>query len=164
MKKIVLLAAAAFMTLACEQSKTGYVDTEELLTEYNELKDTKERFTAKSDAINAEIEPKIQAYQIKEDLFRKNAPTMARDKAEARYAELNAEAQLLQQERQQKVGQLQVESQAAIDSLISKVKDKVKDYGKANGYDFIYGSNDAGSVLYGKDEHNLTHQFLMLFL
>ncbi|TVZ52651.1 OmpH family outer membrane protein [Dokdonia sp. Hel_I_53] len=160
MKKLFVIAATALLSLSCTQQKTGYVDTEELLTEYNELKETKDMFSAKGDAINAELEPKIQAYQIKEDLFRKNGPSMARKEAEKQYAALNAEAQQLQQERQMKIGQLQTESQGAIDSLIKKVKDKVKSYGQAKGYDFIYGSNDAGSVLYGKDELNLTEEIL----
>lgn len=160
MKKIIVIVAAALLTVSCNQSKTGFVNTEDLLTDYTELKETKDQFTAKNDAIMSDLETKIQAYQIKEDLFRKNGPTMARDKAEARYAELSAEAQAIQQERQQKIGQLQVESQAAIDSIITKVKDKVKSYGKANGYDYIYGANDAGSVLYGKEELNLTSLIL----
>ena len=85
---------------------------------------------------------------------------MSRKKQEATYNELGAEAQQLQQERQARIGQLQVESQKVIDSLITKVKDKVKAYGKKNGYSYIYGSNDAGSVLYGKDELNLTEAIL----
>ena len=40
-----------------------------------ELKDAKERFTAQNEAIMGELEVKIKAYQIKEDLFRKNGPS-----------------------------------------------------------------------------------------
>ena len=160
MKKIGLLIGFAVLAISCQTEKTGYVDTEELLTEYAELKDAKERFTAQNESIMGELEVKIKAYQIKEDLYRKNGPSMSRDKQEERYNELGAEAQQLQQERQAKVGKLQVESQKVIDSLITKVKNKVKAYGEANGYSYIYGSNDAGSVLYGKDELNLTEEIL----
>ena len=51
-------------------------------------------------------------------------------------------------------------SQAQNDSLIKKVKEFVKDYGTKNGYDFILGSNEAGSVMYGKTEDNLTKTIL----
>ena len=85
---------------------------------------------------------------------------MPRKQQEEKYNELAAEAQQLQQERQNRMGKFQVESQRTIDSLITKVKDKVKAYGKANGYSYIYGSNDAGSVLYGKDELDVTEQIL----
>jgi len=160
MKKLGLLFIALILFVSCQTEKTGYVDTEKLLTDYNELKEAKDRFTKENDEIQAGLEMRIKAYQIKEDLFRKNGPTMSRKKQEEKYNELTAEAQLLQQEQQTKVGQLQVASQATIDSLIKKVKDKVKSYGSANGYGYIYGSNDAGSVLYGKEELDLTDTIL----
>jgi len=160
MKKIGLLFTLVLVCISCQTEKTGFVDTEKLLTEYTELKEAKERFTKESDAIQADLEMRIKAYQIKEDLFRKNGPSMSRKKQEERYNELNAEAQQLQQEQQARVGKLQVESQSTIDSLITKVKDAVKDYGSVNGYSYIYGSNDAGSVLYGKEELDLTGTLL----
>lgn len=160
MKKLGLLFTALILFVSCQTEKTGYVDTEKLLTDYNELKEAKDRFTKENDEIQKGLEMRIKAYQIKEDLFRKNGPTMSRKKQEEKYNELTAEAQLLQQEQQTKVGQLQVASQATIDSLIKKVKDKVKSYGSANGYGYIFGSNDAGSVLYGKEELDLTETIL----
>lgn len=160
MKKIGILVIVAFLCIACQTEKTAYVDTEKLFEDYTELTDVKERFTKQNDEILGDLELKIKAYQIKEDLFRKNGPSMTRKKQEEKYNELSAEAQQLQQERQAKLGKLQVESQAAIDSLIIKVKDKVKEYGKTNGYTYIYGSNDAGSILYGKQELDVTDNVL----
>ena len=148
------------LLVACQNQKTGYVDTEELLTEYEELKEARDQFNKQNDDIANGLELKIQSYQIKEDLFRKNVQSMPRKEQEERYNELQAEAQLIQQERQTKIGQLQVESQRVIDSLITKVKDKVKAYGGQNGYTYIYGSNDAGSVLYGTEENDLTTTIL----
>ena len=160
MKKIGILIIVAILSVACQSEKTAFVDTEKLFTEYEELKDVKDRFTKENDAILDDLEIKIKAYQIKEDLFRKNGPSMARNKQEEKYNQLAAEAQQLQQERQGRLGKLQADSQGAIDSLLTKVKDKVKEYGKANGYSYIYGSNDAGSVLYGKDELDITDAIL----
>jgi len=160
MKKIGILVIVAILSIACQTEKTAYVDTEQLFKDYQELVDVKERFTKENDAILSDLEVKIQAYQIKEDLFRKNGPSMARKKQEEKYNELAAEAQQLQQERQARLGKLQVDSQGAIDSLLTKVKDKVKEYGKNNGYTYIYGSNDAGSVMYGKEELNITESVL----
>ena len=156
MKKIILLIAVIGLTVACQEQKTAFVDTEELLTEYKEMKDTRERANLENEEIQGELDLKIKAYQIKEDLFRQNAATMTRRKQEEKANELRAEVQQIQQEQQSRLGKLQVDSQRAIDSVITKVKDKVKAYGKQNGYTYIYGSNDAGSVLYGKEENDLT--------
>ncbi len=160
MKKLGILILIAILSVACQADKTAFVDTEKLLADYDEIKDAKERFTKENDEILSDLEIKLQGYQIKENLFRKNGPSMARKQQEEKYNELAAEAQQLQQERQNRMGKFQVESQRTIDSLITKVKDKVKAYGKANGYSYIYGSNDAGSVLYGKDELDVTEQIL----
>ncbi len=156
MKKLGILIALAFLTVACQTEKTAFVDTEKLFKDFEELNDARDYFNKENDAILSDLEIKIKAYQIKEDLFRKNGPSMARAKQEEKYNQLAAEAQQLQQERQNRLGKLQAESQGKIDTLITKAKDMVKTYGKANGYSYIYGSNDAGSVLYGKDELDIT--------
>jgi len=51
--------------------------------------------------------------------------------------------------------------QAEIDSVIVNVKGFVKDYGKANGYNYILGTSDAAAtVMYGDDENDLTQTIL----
>ncbi len=55
---------------------------------------------------------------------------------------------------------LQAEGQKQIDTLVKEVKAFIKDYGKTNGYTFILGSNEAGSVLYGADATDITETIL----
>jgi outer membrane protein len=43
-----------------------------------------------------------------------------------------------------------------MDSVISNVKKEIEAYGKANGYSYILGGGEGGSVLYGTDVNNLT--------
>ena len=160
MKKFALTFLLGVLFLSCQNEKTGYVDTEELFEGYEELTEVRDRFNKENDNILNDLELKIKSYQIKEDLFRKNGPTMSRSKQEERYNELQAEAQQIQQERQTRLGKLQVDSQRVIDSLITKVKDKVATYGEQNGYTYIFGSNDAGSVLYGIEGNDLTQTIL----
>lgn len=160
MKKIGVLAIVSVMIWGCQTEKTGYVDTEELLTEYSELKEAKERFTKQNEQIMADLQLKIDAFEIRGKQFQANAGSMTREKQEEAYNQLSLENQQLQNEQRTKVGQLQVESQKVIDSIIEKVKNKVKTYGKTNGFGYIYGSNDAGSVLYGKEELDLTEKVL----
>ena len=53
--------------------------------------------------------------------------------------------------------QMQTAYQTEIDSVISKMKLKVSDYGKANGYKFILGTNESiGTVLYGDESTDLS--------
>ena len=59
---------------------------------------------------------------------------------------------MLQQNLQFEEQQIQKESQTEIDTLIKEVRAFVKNYGETNGYTYILGSNDAGSVMYGSKE------------
>ncbi len=74
--------------------------------------------------------------------------------------ELQQKEQLLSQRVQFEQQQIAQESQTLNDSIISKVKDFVRTYGESNGYNYILGSNEAGSVLYGEDTSDLTQQIL----
>jgi len=148
MKKTGIFVTLLICFLSCQTEKTGFVDTETLLTEYEELKVTKERYTKESNKTITEVS------------FRENAPSMSRKRREEKAEELTIERQKLQRFQESKIGQLQLDSQTAIDSLITKVKDRVITYGKENGYSYIYGSNDAGSVLYGKENLDLTQTIL----
>jgi len=49
-----------------------------------------------------------------------------------------------------------------MDSLVSKVKREVKAYGKANGFSYVLGGGDGGSVLYGTDANDLTEDILKI--
>lgn len=76
--------------------------------------------------------------------------------------ELQQREQVLSQRLQFEQQQIAQESQTLNDSLIKKIKDFIKDYGAKNYYSYILGSNEAGSVLFGKEESNLTQTILDL--
>ena len=49
-----------------------------------------------------------------------------------------------------------------MDSIVSKVKKEVKAFGKTNGYTYILGGGDGGSVLYGTEANDLTSQVVKI--
>jgi outer membrane protein len=58
--------------------------------------------------------------------------------------------------------QLQQESGTEMDSLVKNVKKFIKDYGKEKGYDYIYGTGEAASILYAKDNYDITKEIVKL--
>jgi outer membrane protein len=52
--------------------------------------------------------------------------------------------------------QLQEESGVELDSLVSSYRKVIKDYGKEKGFDYIFGTGEAASVLYAKDNYDIT--------
>jgi len=47
-----------------------------------------------------------------------------------------------------------------MDSVVKNVKAQIEAYGKANGYSYILGGGDGGSVLYGTETNDLTSEIV----
>ncbi len=161
MKKLIYVALVVLTITSCQQTqKIGYVDNSTLINDYQEKKD-----------IEAKLQEKISAYEKRRDslsqgfqLEVKEAEVKARKMSQANLQKLQQEfqqkEQIIAQRLQFEQQQIAQESQAKNDSLIKKVKAFVKDYGESNGYDFILGSNEAGSVMFGKEKSDLTQVIL----
>ncbi|MBP1838681.1 OmpH family outer membrane protein [Formosa algae] len=157
MKKISLLVVTLITMASCQQTqKIGFVDNSKLINEYQEKIDVEAKYKTMIEASNKTTDSLAQAFQAEYQEFQAQASKMPQNEAQARYQQLGQKQQMLQQQIQMGEQQITVESQKEIDSLISKVRKFVKNYGENNAYDYILGSNDAGSVMYGKDADDLT--------
>ena len=157
MKKISLLVITLITMASCQQTqKIGFVDNSKLINEYQEKIDVEAKYKALIEDSSKTIDSLSQSFQAEYQEFQAQASSMPQDKAQERYQQLGQKQQMLQQQIQMAEQQIAAQSQQEIDSLISKVRLFVKDYGKTNAYDYILGSNDAGSVMYGKDGDDLT--------
>ncbi|MFT6796232.1 MAG: outer membrane protein [Maribacter sp.] len=155
MKKVIL-GLAVLTIVACQQEKIGYVDNVKLMNDYQEKIDVEAKFKVKADALSKKRDSISQAFQIEAQAFQAKAQSMPQQKAQDEYATFQQKGQFIGQQLQQEDQQLQAEGQVQMDSVISNVKKEVKAYGKANGYSYILGGGDGGSVLYGKEANNLT--------
>lgn len=159
MKKVVL-ALALLAVVSCKQDKIGYVDNVKLMDEYQEKIDIEAKFKVKVDALTKKRDSISQAFQIEAQAFQTKAQGMPQQKAQEEYALLQQRGQFIGQQLQQEDQQLQADGQIEMDSLVSKVKGHIKAYGESNGYTYILGGGDGGSVLYGADAMNLTESVL----
>ena len=78
----------------------------------------------------------------------------------AKGAELQKREQQLSYAQQAILEQLQQESGTEMDSLVSNVKKFIKDYGKEKGYDYIYGTGEAVSILYAQEKYDITNEIV----
>lgn len=163
MRKVILLSAVALTMLACnketpsaEKMKTAYIDTSKLLEENNEAKDIEEKYKVKSEEMGRELRSEAAQFQNEAASFKQNAMLKGQAWAEAKGAELQKREQQLGMKQQAMMQTLQQESGKEMDSLVKRIKNYVKEYGKKNGYDYIYGTGDAATVLYAKDAYDIT--------
>ena len=142
--------------------KTAYIDTSKLLDEYEEAKDIEAKYKSKGDEMGKELEAEVAKFKQEATSFQKNAQANGQARAQENGARLQKKEQELSYAQQALVQQLREESGVEMDSLVSKVKKFIKDYGKENGYTYIYGTGEAVSILYGEEKLDITKEIVKL--
>jgi outer membrane protein len=168
MKKLVLLVAIVFSIISCNDApkakdfKTAYIDTAEMMKDYNEAKELDEKYKTKGEVMGRELE--VAAKQLKAEMngFQQNAMAKGQAWAQQKGAELQKREQELQYAQQGMLQQLQGESGKEMDTLVKSIKVLIKNYGKEKGYDYIYGTGDAATVLFAKDSYDITKDIVKM--
>lgn len=160
MKRIVLVIFATVLFVACKQDKIAFIENSKVINEYKEKKALEDKFKQKAERFDKKTDSISKAFQMEAQAFDAASAKMSQKDAQTKYNELLQKRQFFQQQLQIEEQQLQSEGQKEMDSVVKKVKEFVKDYGKKNGYTYILGSNEAGSVLYGKEEKDITEEVL----
>ena len=157
MKKLILTGVALLALTACTD-KVAFVDNSKLLNDSQEKKDIEAKLKGQISAYERKRDSISMAFQTEARAFDAQAKTLPQNVAQKKYNELMQKSQILQQHLQQEEQKIQMESQTQMDSLLSKVKKNIKEYGKQKGYTFILGANDGGSVLYGSEKKDITKE------
>lgn len=161
MKRILSCAVLILVLTSCQQEqKIGYVDNAKLINEFQEKKDVEIKLQIKVTAYEKRRDSLSQAFQLELQDAEIKSRSMSQADLQKLQQEFQQKEQLISQRLQFEQQQIAQESQAKNDTLVKKVKDFVKNYGVKNGYNFILGSNEAGSVMYGKEEYDLTQTVL----
>ena len=160
MKKLFFLLFLGVLFTSCNEDKTAYVDTTRLIKEYSEMKEVESEFTSRSEKVKQQLDSVAKGFQQEVMEYQENMATMSQAERQAKEQELMQKQQMLQQQQQMTSGQLRQESDAVVDSLITKVKDFVKDYGKENDYKYIFGSNESANIMYAEEGLDITDEIL----
>lgn len=157
MKKLVLGLIVLLSLSGCQnQQKIAFVDNKKVVNDYHKKKNFEAKFQVKIDNFNKKADSLQQAIQMEAQLWQSRAAQMDKTKAEQEYQALVQKKQMQDYQLGNEEKALQSEGQKQVDSLIKEVKTFVKEYGKKNGYTFILGANDAGSVMYGAEANDIT--------
>ncbi|GGB77244.1 membrane protein [Flavobacterium suaedae] len=166
MKKSLLILGLAVTVLSCNKQqsssdfKTAYIDTAKLVEEYEELKDLESKGKVKSEEMGRELQEKAKDLELDFASFQNEMKSKGRQWAELKYQELQKRERDLNIEQETMMRQLQEEFGVKRDTIVAQMKRYIKDYGKKEGYDYIYGTGDAASVLYAKEQYDITEEVL----
>ena len=158
MKNIVYVLLVAFVFTSCQkEKKIGFIDNGVVINDFQEKIDLETKFKGKDEVFKKRADSIGQAFQLEVQQVQITAQKASQKKQQELMGGLQQKQQQLQQQMQFEQQQITQAFQTEIDSVIVKVKDFVKDYGKKNGYTYILGTSDAAAtVLYGTDENDLT--------
>ena len=157
MNKIFRLLVITVLFSSCqEQQKIGFIDNGDVINDYQMKIDIEESFKVKKEAFEKRMDSIDRNFQVEVKAFQLAQSKMSQKKAQEKYNELGQKNQQLTQQFQLEQQVMQQAFAKEMDSIISKVDDFVSEYGKANGYTFILGKNEAGSVMYGQEANDLT--------
>lgn len=169
MKNIIATLALSVTLFSCNQNttptnefKSAYVDTSKLMEESTEAKDIEAKYKGKAEVMGAQLKNEAAKFQKEASSFKQDAMANGQAWAQQKGAELQQREQQLQYAQQGMLQQLQGESGVEMDSLVVKYKKIFKDYGKEKGYDYIYGTGEAATVLYAKDNYDITKDIIKL--
>ena len=124
------------------------------------MKEAQDKWTKKNDEVRAELEAKAKQFQTEVQGYQNIMKSMSAANRQKKEQELMTKQQQLQQEQQLKMQEIQKGSQAEIDSIITKVKGFIKEYGKKNQYTYIYGDTEGANILYAKEALDITDDIL----
>lgn len=160
MKKIWIISLVLIGLTSCQQNNIVFVDTAKLINDYQEKKDIETKYKARFEVFDKKTDSLSTAFQTEAMEFDSKAASMSKTAAQERYNQLLQKRQAMSQQLQMEQQSLSKESQTEIDSLVSRVKAFIKDFGKEKGYTYILGANEAGSVLYGEEAKDITAEVL----
>lgn len=162
MKKTLTALALALTLFACDKPaekaefKTAYVDTAKMMEDYTERKDLEAKYRSKSQEMGKELDAEMARFKQEREAFESKARQLGEIWAQQNSGPLVRKSQQLQMAQEGLMRQIQEESGAEMDSLVTKVKTFVKDYGKQKGYDYLFATGDVVSILYAKDQYDIT--------
>ena len=168
MKKVLVGIAMLVAIVSCNKTteakdfKTAYIDTNKLLEESTEAKDIKAKYEAIAEEKGARLKVEVDKLEAEKNAFQANAQKNGQAWAQQKYGELQQREQQLQYTQQGLAQQIQGQHGAEMDSVVVKYKKIFKNYGKDKGYDYVFGTGEAATVLFAKDQYDVTKDLIKI--
>jgi outer membrane protein len=133
--------------------KMAYVDIDRIFEEYNKTKEEYKNLDGKLKAKEAERKKMVDEIRRMKDELELLSDKGKEEKQSSIDEKINA---LSEFDRKAK-NDFQKERMTAIKDISGEIEKAIQDYGKDNGYDFLFSSR---SMVYGKDEYDITNEII----
>ena len=149
MKKIIVIAAMALLTLTASAQKIGRVNFNELVQLMPEADAARQTMQAASQEADETLKSMYEEYQSKVTVYQQKSSTWSASIKETKEKELYEIQQRLQEFQQTVQQELQQQQQQLMAPLYEKAQNTVRDLAKAKALTAVF---DASSALYFDEE------------
>ena len=160
--KLFFVLGIATLLFSCSQPKIAYINIEDLMQEYEATKELERLLAEKQAAYSKELDSMQAPFQQKLQEYYSTVGTMSALTKTRWEQELQQEQQVLQAKQQEISMLLQNENQRESEILTKKVDSFVAEYAQKEKLNLILGTTGKGTVLYGDEQMDITHDILEL--
>lgn len=140
--------------------KMAYINNDSLTKRYKYVKDIERKLEEEKKMVDQKLQSKLKEYQNWERKLQEQLPTMLSSEIEQAQNKAMKKQQELQQLEQQLQMQLAQTENELLVKHIEKVQKFLKTYAEERGYDYIFGYQLGGNLLYGDNVHDITDEVI----
>ncbi len=140
--------------------KFAFVKSQELVYNYTGMKEAQSKFNSKQNSLYANIDTLKLEFERAVELFNSDFQSLSAQEKEQRHQKLKVQETNINKYAETIENQLIEEEGEMLTGVLNQVNSFVESFGNEHGYELIFGTTNDGSLLYGRDAHDITDEVL----
>jgi outer membrane protein len=141
--------------------KWAFVRTGELIKGYAGMNEAKDRYDEKIKGWEANLDTLKSDYVTTLKAYEKDKGSLGIKQKTVREHELRALLENVQKYNRAVEEMSAEEDSKLTERVYAQINTYIIEYGKEKGYDLIFGTNNSGNIMYGKDVKDITKEVLV---
>jgi outer membrane protein len=149
----------ASLMISCDSSpKVAYVKSQELVYEYQGMKEAQSRFETEKQLFQIQLDSLQQVYRMLISNYQSDAPMLSPVEKKQRQELIQMQEGKLRDEQMQIQEKIKEKEDKLTQGVLNQINSFVELYGKENDYDLIFGTTLSGNILYGNEAIDITKE------
>lgn len=149
-----------FISCGAENSKIGFVRSQDLIYKYNGMNEAQEKFKIEKLELQSTIDSLVIIYQTSVEKYNQIKASLSTLEQKQKEQFLNIQYQKILQQKAGIENTIREREDQILQGVLNQVNSYIEAYGKKNNYKLILGTTLSGSVLYGEKSIDLTESLL----
>ncbi len=156
------ISAIVFSSLLFADVKIGYIDSNEIMSKFEEVRQVQVDLEKEQRKLQSEMEGLIQQLDSLKQEYDRQRLLMSDARRQEKEQELIKKEQKIQQFQMEKFGpegEIYRKQNQLLKPVLSKIDEAIQEVGKRQGYDYILDAV-GGAIVYALDSNNLTEDVM----